>query len=148
MIKTNARALLDAWLSSLETWYSFTKLGGLFLANCAMTTPHSGSGYISRNVDGGNLNAPIASEEKNVSADHDFSKADIKLDVRNGELHREPSEDSFVDKNVPVESAADLVAQIIHLEDDPDEASLTFRTWFLGKRDVPKYLYDLLSCVL
>jgi hypothetical protein len=105
-----------------------------------MTTPHSRPGYISRNTDGGDLNAPIASGEKDISshehgAEKDLSKADIEVDVQNGELHREPSEDGYVDKNVPVETAADLVTQIIHLEDNPEEASLTFRTWFLGKRE-------------
>lgn len=110
------------------------------MANRAMTTPHSRPGYISRNTDGGDLNAPITSGEKDISsnehgAEKDFSKADIEVDVQNGELHREPSEDGFVDKNVPVETAADLVTQIIHLEDNPEEASLTFRTWFLGKRE-------------
>lgn len=52
-----------------------------------MTTPHSRPGYISRNTDGGDLNAPIASGEKDVSskehaADNDFSKADVEIDVR------------------------------------------------------------------
>lgn len=116
-----------------------------------MTTPHSRPGYISRNTDGGDLNAPIASGEKDVSskehaADNDFSKADVEIDVQNGELHHEPSEDGFVEKNVPVETAADLVTQIIHLEDNPDEASLTFRTWFLGKHSTLMYLFGSLSC--
>lgn len=116
-----------------------------------MTTPHARPGYISRNTDGGDLNAPITSKEKHLSSnehgvDNNFSKADIEVDVQNGELHQEPSEDGFVDKNVPVETAADLVTQIIHLEDNPDEASLTFRTWFLGKHDIPMCLCDSLSC--
>ena len=121
------------------------------MANPAMTTPHSRPGYISRNTDGTELNAPIASEEKDVSSkEHgpvdDFSKADIEVDVQNGSLHREPSEEGYIDKNVPVETAADLVTQIIHLEDNPDEASLTFRTWFLGKRSRLAFLLGSLSC--
>lgn len=36
-------------------------------------------------------------------------------------------------KGATIETAADLVAQIIHLEDNPDEATLTFRSWFLGR---------------
>ena len=115
-----------------------------------MTTPHARPGYISRNTEGGDLNGPSASTEKDLNskeygAENDFSKADIEVDVQNGELHRETSADGFTDKNVPVESAADLVTQIIHLEDNPEEASLTFRTWFLGKCDARMYLFDSLS---
>lgn len=117
-----------------------------------MSAPHARPGYISRNTDGGSLHEPVTSTEKDLNskeygADNDFSKADVEVDIQNGSLHRETSEDGFTDKNVPVESAADLVTQIIHLEDNPEEASLTFRTWFLGKRDVPMYLFETLSGV-
>ena len=118
-----------------------------------MTTPHARPGYISRNTDGGSLNEPVESKEKALnsnehSVDNDYSKTDVEVDIQNGELHHETSEDGFADKNVPVETAADLVTQIIHLEDNPDEASLTFRTWFLGKCDISSmWLFDLLSCV-
>ena len=117
-----------------------------------MSTPHARPGYISRNTDGGSLHEPVTSTEKDLNskeygADNDFSKADVEVDIQNGSLHRETSEDGSTDKNVPVESAADLVTQIIHLEDNPEEASLTFRTWFLGKRDVLMYLFDALSGV-
>jgi hypothetical protein len=117
-----------------------------------MSTPHARPGYISRNTDGGDLNAPVTSTEKDLDlkeygANNDLSKADVEVDIQNGELHREASEDGFADKNVPVETAADLVTQIIHLEDNPEEASLTFRTWFLGKREILTYLIDSLSSV-
>lgn len=117
-----------------------------------MSTPHARPGYISRNTDGGSLHEPVTSAEKGLDskeygADNNFSKADIEVDIQNGSLHRETSEDGSTDKNVPVETAADLVTQIIHLEDNPEEASLSFRTWFLGKCDVLMYLFDLLSGV-
>ena len=117
-----------------------------------MTTPHARPSYISRNTDGGPLNEPVASEQKDLNSDErgldkEYPKADIEVDIQNGEIDRETSEDGFADKNVPVETAADLVTQIIHLEDNPDEASLTFRTWFLGKRDTLMYLFGPLSCV-
>jgi hypothetical protein len=112
--------------------------------DCAMTT-HARPGYISRNTDGGSLNEPVESKEKDLNSNehgvnNDYSKTDVEVDIQNGELHHETSDDDFADKNVPVETAADLVTQIIHLEDNPDEASLTFRTWFLGKRDTLMYL--------
>jgi hypothetical protein len=66
-------------------------------------------------------------------------KNGVEVDIQDGELERVPtstdhSGDDFAGKDVPVESAADLVTQIIHLEDDPNENCLTFRSWFLGKR--------------
>ena len=115
-------------------------------------TTHARPGYISRNTDGGSLNEPVEGKEKDLTSnkhgvDNDFSKTDVEVDIQNGELHRETSDDSFADKNIPVETAADLVTQIIHLEDNPDEASLTFRTWFLGKRGISMCLFDSLTCV-
>lgn len=65
----------------------------------------------------------------------DTSKSAAEVDIQDGELRpasTEHSEDGFGEKNVPVETAADLVTQVIHLEDDPTESCLTFRTFFLG----------------
>lgn len=69
----------------------------------------------------------------------DTSKTAYEVDVQDGELQLRPastehSEDGFGDKNAnaPVDTAEDLVTKVIHLEDDPNEASLTFRTFFLG----------------
>jgi len=110
-----------------------------------MSTPHARPGFISRNTDGGDLNASISSKEKDLNpnehgVNNDISKTDYEVDVQNGELHNGQDDDSLGDKNVPVETAADLVTQIIHLDDDPNEKSLTFRTGFLGKHNVRMYL--------
>lgn len=61
-------------------------------------------------------------------------KDKTQLGVEEGELHysSEEGEKDFRHGAV-VETAGDLVAQIINLEDDPKEQSLTFRTWFLGE---------------
>lgn len=98
----------------------------------SMATPHARPGFVSRDTDG-DLNSSLASKEKASNpnehgTDKDFSKGEIDADVQD-------IEGDFTDKNVPVETAADLVTQIIHLDDDPNERSLTFRTWFLGKYD-------------
>jgi len=95
-----------------------------------MATPHARPGFVSRNTDG-DLNSSLASKEKSSNpikhgTDNDFSKGEVDANVQD-------VEGDFTDKNVPVETAADLVTQIIHLDDDPDERSLTFRTWFLGE---------------
>jgi len=117
-----------------------------------MTTPHARPGFISRNTDG-DLNASLSSsKEKAFSSTEqgvhsDASKTGVEVDIQDGELHHERDEDSFAEKNVPVETAADLVTQIIHLDDDPNEKSLTFRTWFLGKHHAQIYLTILLSYV-
>jgi len=92
-----------------------------------MATPHARPGFVSRNTDG-DLNAFLASKEKASDPDEDV----MDKDSSKGEINANVIEGDFTDKNVPVETAADLVTQIIHLDDDPDEQSLTFRTWFLG----------------
>jgi hypothetical protein len=101
-----------------------------------MMTPHARPGFVSRNTEG-DLNASLSSHEKTFGSNEhdlnkDISKTEIDIDIKDGEIHQTQSEDSFADRNVPVETAADLVTQIIHLEDDPNEQCLTFRTWFLG----------------
>jgi hypothetical protein len=93
-----------------------------------MSTPHARPGFVSRNTDG-DLNASLSSKEK-VS---NLSEHGIDKDISKGEMDLVIQEGDLTEKNGPVESAADLVTQIIHLDDDPDEQSLTFRTWFLGK---------------
>jgi len=92
-----------------------------------MATPHARPGFGSRNTDG-DLNASLSSKEK-VS---NLSENGIDKDISKGEMDLVIQEGDLTEKNGPVESAADLVTQIIHLDDDPDEQSLTFRTWFLG----------------
>jgi hypothetical protein len=111
----------------------------------AMTTPHARPGFISRNTDG-DFNASRASKEKALGSDehgvtNDLSKADFDVDIKDGDIHHTQSEDSFAERNVPVETAADLVTQIIHLEDDPNEQCLTFRTWFLGRCAIPRGIH-------
>jgi hypothetical protein len=93
-----------------------------------MSTPHARPGFVSRNTDG-DLNASLSSKEKASNP----SEHGIDKDISKGEIDAVIHEGDFTEKNGPVESAADLVTQIIHLDDDPDEQSLTFRTWFLGK---------------
>lgn len=86
-------------------------------------------------------NAHADTDKVHVASDggskNDTAKTAYEVDIQDGELRHastEHSEDGFGEKNenVPVESAADLVAQVIHLEDDPNEPCLTFRTFFLG----------------
>lgn len=128
----------------------------IILGVFTMTTkPHARPGFASRNTDG-DLNTSLAQKEKVLDAkerglDSNVSKAGVEVDIQDGELHHGPAfaeqgEDDFPEKNVPVETAADLVTQIIHLEDDPDERSLTFRTWFLGKRNLSLHRLHVLIC--
>lgn len=106
-----------------------------------MTTQRPG--FVSRNTEdfsNGNANEKIPFGTKDRELDQDTSKAGVDVDIQDGELHRAPAsaeqdENDFAEKGVPVESAADLVTQIIHLDDDPTEPCLTFRTWFLGMRE-------------
>lgn len=81
------------------------------------------------------------SQPSSSSKEYELKSVDPKdgsyIDVQEGETEPPPAfgEDSgedFAKANIPVESANDLVTQIIHLEDDPTEQPLTFRTWFLG----------------
>ena len=56
-----------------------------------MTTPHARPSYISRNTDGGPLNEPVASEQKDLNSDErgldkEYPKADIEVDIQNGEI--------------------------------------------------------------
>lgn len=106
-----------------------------------MTTQRPG--FVSRNTEdfsNGNANEKIPFDTKDRELDNDASKTGIEVDIQDGQLNQTPSsaeqgEDDFAEKGIPVESAADLVTQIIHLDDDPTEPCLTFRTWFLGMRD-------------
>jgi hypothetical protein len=108
-------------------------------------------GFVSRNTD--DFSNPNASEKTSAGVkDHkldDASKPGAEVDIQAGELHlrrafAEQDEDDYVESNVPVETAADLVTQIIHLDDDPDEKCLTFRTWFLGRQHSCLNRLDLL----
>jgi hypothetical protein len=126
-------------------------LARFILGVSAMTTPHVRPGFVSRNTEG-DLDASHASKEKAFGSiehglDIDVSKTEVDVDVQDGELHHGQDNDRFAGKNAPVETAADLVTQVIHLDDDLNERSLTFRTWFLGKRSTQKCLFNPLTGV-
>jgi hypothetical protein len=126
-------------------------LARFILGVSAMTTPHARPGFVSRNTEG-DPDASHASKEKAFGSiehglDSDVSKTGVDVDIQDGELHHGQGDDGFAEMNAPVETAADLVTQVIHLDDDPTEQSLTFRTWFLGKRSTQKCLFNPLTGV-
>lgn len=86
--------------------------------------------------------ARISTNNDESTVDHGMRPLPTKNDHESNEKRSDNLEARLSDNNgdewvregsiVVLETAEDLVTQILDTEDDPFEESLTFRTWFLG----------------
>ena len=109
-------------------------------------------GYVRKDTDGIALNevssaSTTAAPEKQQDAKVVETKADEVRDNNVTELSDEdlPAYDAANDGAAhikePVETAKDLVTQVIHVDDDPTLSPYTFRMFFLGSTSHVPYHY-------
>lgn len=87
---------------------------------------------------GGHSRDPGVGDSKGTYEIHDLTAKDgTKVDISAGDVTSPPeyedAGDGFAKVTEPVETAKDLVTQVLHIDDDPNLNPYTFRLFFLGR---------------
>ena len=104
-------------------------------------------GFIRTNTERAESNADIELQDQTdpgvgkSTGSYEINDPDIKngtyIDVQPTQDHDSPPDyedggDGFAKVTEPVETAKDLVTQVLHIDDDPSLSPYTFRVFFLG----------------